>query len=475
MLFLYFLIASAIFAIAVFFIRSRMLNVSIGFIYGISHILLSIYAYQHINSVDSVYFKFDSLSVLLNGLLSLILIPVLFHTRYYLNRHVPDRKMKGRFLSLMIVLSTAISGVYFSDNFLIIWVCLEITTIAVTFLIFHERYTDALEAAWKYLFISSFGITIAFLGILFLSVQSSSGLEASLSFSYLQSVATHLDPVFLKIAFLLLVTGYSIKLNLFPLYAATIDAKTAAPFPVNAIASTALINGGFVAVIRIYSVITKTGAASWAQHVLMIVGVLSLLIVSFQLFRVKRFKRMLAFSSMEHMALIAIALSLGKAGYYAALLHLVLHTLAKTGMFLNFGEIRACFQSGWIKDTGNYMKINGFSALIYLAGLLTITAIPPSGMFMSEFLLFKALLYTGNYFLFAAILILLTIIIYVLFKLSMQLLYGQAPDSFNPEKAIINRYEPVSQLVLFGLVFYLAYFPPALFTGLMNAALQILN
>ncbi len=475
MLFLYFLIASAIFAIAVFFIRSRMLNVSIGFIYGISHILLSIYAYQHINSVDSVYFKFDSLSVLLNGLLSLILIPVLFHTRYYLNRHVPDRKMKGRFLSLMIVLSTAISGVYFSDNFLIIWVCLEITTIAVTFLIFHERYTDALEAAWKYLFISSFGITIAFLGILFLSVQSSSGLEASLSFSYLQSVATHLDPVFLKIAFLLLVTGYSIKLNLFPLYAATIDAKTAAPFPVNAIASTALINGGFVAVIRIYSVITKTVAASWAQHVLMIVGVLSLLIVSFQLFRVKRFKRMLAFSSMEHMALIAIALSLGKAGYYAALLHLVLHTLAKTGMFLNFGEIRACFQSGWIKDTGNYMKINGFSALIYLAGLLTITAIPPSGMFMSEFLLFKALLYTGNYFLFAAILILLTIIIYVLFKLSMQLLYGQAPDSFNPEKAIINRYEPVSQLVLFGLVFYLAYFPPALFTGLMNAALQILN
>lgn len=475
MLFLYFLISSAILAIAVFFIRSRILNVSIGFVYGIIHIMLSIYAYLHVNDVDSVYFKFDSLSVLLNGLLSLILVPVLFHTRYYLNRHVPDRKMKGRFLSLMIVLSTAISGVYFSDNFLLIWVCLEITTIAVTFLVFHERYTDALEAAWKYLFISSFGITIAFLGILFLSVQSSSGQETSLSFSYLQSVAAHLDPVFLKIAFLLLVTGYSIKLNLFPLYAATIDAKTAAPFPVNAIASTALINGGFVAVIRIYSVITKTGAASWAQNVLMIVGVLSLLIVSFQLFRVKRFKRMLAFSSMEHMALIAIALSLGKAGYYAALLHLVLHTLAKTGMFLNFGEIRACFQSGWIKDTGNYMKINGFSAIVYMAGLLTITAIPPSGMFMSEFLLFKALLYTGNYFLFAGIIILLTIIIYVLFKLSMQLLYGQVPDSFNPEKAVINRYEPISQLLLFGLVFYLAYFPPAVFTGLMNAALQILN
>ena len=475
MIFLYFLIASALFAISVFFIRSRVLNISIGFLYGIAHIMLSIYAYQHMNEVDSVYFKFDSLSVLLNGLLSLILVPVLFHTRYYLKRHVPDRKMKGRFLSLMIILSTAISGVYFSDNFLLIWVCLEITTIALTFLVFHERYTDALEAAWKYLFISSFGITIAFLGILFMTLQSSSGQETSLSFSHLQLIASNLDPVFLKIAFLLLLTGYSIKMNLFPLFAATIDAKTAAPFPVNAIASTALINGGFVAIIRIYSVITKTGSAAWAQHVLMIVGVLSLLIVSFQLFRVKRFKRMLAFSSMEHMALVAIALSLGKAGYYAALLHLVLHTLAKTGMFLNFGEIRACFQSGWIKDTGNYMKINGFSALVYLAGLLTITAIPPSGMFMSEFLLFKALFYTGNYALAFGILILLTIIIYILFKLSMQLLYGEAPVTFKPEKAIVNRYEPISQVVLFGLVFYLAYFPPPLFTGLMHAALQILN
>lgn len=475
MIILYFLALSAVFALSVFFIPNRILNLLVGTFYGLAQIGLSIYAYQNMNSIDSVYFKFDSLSVLLNGLLSLILVPILFHTRYYLNRHVPDKKMKGRFLSLMIVLSTAISGVYFTDNFLLIWVCLEITTIAVTFLIFHERYTDALEAAWKYLFISSFGITIAFLGILFLSVQSSSGQEVSLSFAQLQSVAAKLDPSFLKIAFLLLVTGYSIKMNLFPLYAANIDAKTAAPFPVNALTSTALINAGFVAIIRIYSVISRTASVAWAQHVMLIVGMLSLLIVSFQLFRVKRFKRMLAFSSMEHMALVAIALSLGKPGYYVAILHLVFHTLAKTGMFLNFGGIRACYQSGWIKDTGNYMKMNGFGALIYLTGLLTITAIPPSGMFVSEYLLFKALFNSGQYFIAVAILILLTIIIYILFKLSMQLLYEPLPVNFRPEKSIVNKFEPVSQIVLFGLVFYLAYFPPVIFTDLIHAAILILN
>lgn len=470
-----FIIVSSILALAAFFIRNKVTLGLMAFFYLLLQVGLSIYAYQNINNTDSVYFRFDALSVLLNSLLSLVLIPVFFHTRYYLQRHVPSVSMKGRFIGLMIILSTAISGVYFTDNFLMVWVGLEITTIAMTFLVFHERYADALEAAWKYLFISSFGITIAFLGILFLTVQKSAGQEISLSFTQLQLTASNLDPVFLKIAFILLVTGYSIKLNLFPLYAATIDAKTAAPFPANALASTALINAGFVAIIRIYSVISQTSAASWARHVMLIVGIFSLLIVSFQLFRVKRFKRMLAFSSMEHMALVAIALSLGKAGYYAALLHLTLHTLAKTGMFLNFGGIRACFQSGWIKDTGNYMKMNGFAALVYIFGLLTITAIPPSGLFVSEYLIFKALFNSGQYLLAILILLLLTIIIYVLFRLSMQLLYGPLPENYRPEKSVINKFEPVSQVLLFGMVVYLAYFPPPFFTNLLHAALLILK
>jgi hydrogenase-4 component F len=333
----------------------------------------------------------------------------------------------------------------------------------------------ALEAAWKYLFISSFGITIAFLGVLFLSVKGGEKADVAMSFTYLKTVATTIDPLFLKATFLLLVSGYSIKMNIFPLYAATIDAKTTAPFPVNALTSTALVNAGFIAIFRIYILISKTGSALWAQHVLMIVGIISLMIVSGQLFRVKRFKRMFAFSSMEHAALVTVAISLGKPGLYAALLHLTLHTLAKTGMFLHFGQIRAFFQSGWIKDTGNFMKSYGLSAIVYIFGLLTITAIPPSGMFVSEFMIFKALFSGGHYIIALLIIVLLSIIIYVLFKNSMQLLYGKMPDNFQLEKAIVNNLEPLSQIVLFGLVIYLAYFPPEIFTGLLHTAAQLLD
>ncbi|MBE0654190.1 MAG: hypothetical protein IH594_10360, partial [Bacteroidales bacterium] len=301
------------------------------------------------------------------------------------------------------------------------------------------------------------------------------GEELSLSYTHLLSVAGKIDPFFLKSAFLLIITGLSIKINLFPLHAATIDAKTVAPFPVNAIASTALINGGFVAYFRMYSVLTETSSLAWAQHVLIITGIISLFIVAIQLFKVKRFKRMFAFSSMEHMALIIIALSLGKPGYYAAILHLVFHTLIKTGLFLHFGIIRNIYQSGWIKETGEYFKNYGFNALIYIFGILSITAIPPSGMFLSEFLIFKGLFSTDRYFIAIIIFLLLSTIIYLFFKNSMQLLYGKIES--NEKKVNPSRYklEALSQLGLFGLVVYLAYFPPAFFSELLLAVVEMLN
>lgn len=472
---LIFFIISALLALSVFSNKNRSINYSAASVYSLIHISLSVYAYMNLNSPDSVYYKFDSLGIILNGLLSLILIPVFWHSRYYLERYIPDRKMKGRFISLIIILSTALSSIYFADNIVIVWVSLEITTVAVTFLIYHERYPDALEAAWKFLFISSFGIVLAFIGILLLSVKVSYAQDSALSYTHLQAVAHLIDPLFMKAAFLLLVTGYSIKMNIFPLYPATVDAKTIAPFPVNALTSTAVLNGGFVAIFRLYSIISGTESAEWANRVLLIIGMTSLVIMSVQLFKVKRFSRMFAYSSMEHMALVIIALSLGKPGLYAAILHIMLHSLAKTGIFLHYGQIRAYYRSGWIPDSGDYMKQNGFSALVYILGLMTATAVPPSGLFVSEYLILRALFSEGYSYIAIAIIVLLSVVMYVIFKYSMQLLYGKLPDNFQKDKAIINKYEPVSQIILFGLVFYLAYFTPDFIKELMNSIVQNLN
>ncbi len=325
-------------SLIVFLFQKRRVTAIAGIMFVLLHVVLSGYTYKNLNMPDSVYFKFDSLAVMLNGLLSFLLILVIFHTKLYFQRHVNDPKKESSFTGAMIILATAISLVYFAENIVVMWVSIEITTICVSFLIFHNRYETPLEAAWKYLFLSSVGIAIAFLGILILATQTVSFEGTNLSFTYLASVATQMDPFFLKTAFILILTGYSTKLNIFPLYAATIDAKTVAPSPVNAIISTTLVNVGFVAVFRVFKVINQTSLNSWAQNVFLITGLISISLATIQLFRIKRYKRMFAFSSMEHASLILIAISAGKPGYYAALLHLVFHTLVKAGLFFSLGK-----------------------------------------------------------------------------------------------------------------------------------------
>jgi hydrogenase-4 component F len=439
------------------------------------HCLLTVYAYQNLGSFDTAYFQFDSLSVLLNALLSILLIPTVFHSNLYFKRHVNDVKNESRFAATMIILATAISSVYFAENIVVMWVSIEATTLCVTFLIFHNRYETPLEAAWKYLFLSSVGIAIAFIGILILATQATSPEGANLSVSYLASVAPKMDPFFLKTAFVLILTGYSAKLNVFPFYAGTIDAKTVAPSPVNAIFSTAMLNAGFVAIFRMYSIINQTSLNSWAQNVFLVTGLISISLATIQLFRIKRYKRMFAFSSMEHVALILIALSVGKVGYYAALLHLIFHTLIKGGLFFQFGQVRAFYHSGWIKDTGAYFKLNGTGALAFLLGIISITAIPPSGLFITEFLIFKALFSSGYTFTAIAVLIMLTIILYIIISKTMHLLFAELPGNFKHEAVFANRFEPVSQFILFFVVIYMGFNPPPILTELINQTIQLLN
>jgi len=462
-------------SILIFLFPHRIIFAAGSFVYVLVHAILTVYSYNNLGAWDSVYFRFDSLAVLLNALLSILLIPTLFHANLYFRRYVKDAKKEARFASAMIILASAISAVYYAENIVVMWVSIEITTLAVSFLIYHNRYETPLEAAWKYLFLSSVGIAIAFLGILILATQSASSEGANLSVSYLASVASQMDPFFLKTAFVLILTGYSVKLNVFPLFAATIDAKTVAPSPVNAIISTALVNAGFVAVFRVYFIVNQTEMNSWAQNVLLITGLISISLAAIQLFRIKRYKRMFAFSSMEHVALILIALSVGKAGYYAALLHLVFHTLVKGGLFFQFGQIRAFFNSGWIKDSGGYFVLNGPGALAFLFGIFSVLAIPPSGLFISEFLIFKALFSGGYLGVGVFVLALLTVIIYVIVSKTMHLLFAGIPVNYKPEEAFVNRFEPVSQFILFAAVIYLGFNPPDVLTQLIHQTIQFLN
>ncbi len=470
-----FIILSLILSISVFFSKNTVVNYIALSIFSLSLITISIYSYLHIDQVDSLYFKFDSLGVLMMSVLSLISIPSFYHSHLYNKRKLDNNNKKSLYYAALIMFITAMTSAYFTVNFALLWVSIEATSLFVSILIFHSRTKNAMEATWKYLFISSVGLAIAFIGILFLSIVASENGVTDLNFTNLINAAQNMDTVWVKVAFVLMLTGFSVKISIFPLYAVAIDAKTMVASPVNALMSTALVNVGFVGIYRIFVIVSKTSALEWAQHILMIVGIISIFITAIQLTRVKRIKRLLAFSSMEHMGLVVIGLAVGGIGYYAAILHLIFHSLVKAGLFFQLGSIRNFFKCIWIKDTGNYFKINPLGAIAFILGIISILAIPPSGLFVSELMIFKALFAAKYYFIAIFVLILLSVIIYTISKRTFHLLYSDVSEDQVNEEIKSNTYETISQFVLFGLVIYLGINPPVFFTDLINSAIAILN
>jgi hydrogenase-4 component F len=466
----YFVLAVAISG-SMILVKNRAFNRAALALFTLLQISVMLFGYFNAEETDALFFKYDMLGVLLTAILTLLTPITFYHSYLYLKRHPCAIGRQSIYWAALIILITAMTGAYFAENVALLWVCIEVTTLCVTVLVFHERSKTSLEASWKYLFISSVGVAIAFMGILFLTAVSVESGPKSLNFTDLIANSQSMNSTWLKIAFILVLTGFSIKLSIFPLFAAAIDAKTIAPSPVNALLSSALVNVGFVGIFRFYTIIAQTDAAAWAANVLMITGMISIFLAAIQLFKVKRFTRMYALSSMEHAGIICLALFAGGIGYYAAILHVVLHSLVKAGLFYQLGQSNYIFKSIWIKDSGAYFKINPMAALVVLAGFFSIVAIPPSGLFVTEFLIFKTLFLEKHILVAIVALLLLTVILYQIARFLFHLLFEKMPEHLSNAAIHVNKLEIITPFLLFVLAAYLGYSPPEFFVNMINSAI----
>jgi len=470
---IYFLVAMTCGGFILLF-RTKIVTLVLRCTFLLNQVGVTAYAFLHPGAEDSLYFNFDSIGIILATVLTILSIATFYHSYLYLNRHPTTVRNESIYYASLILLITAMTGAYFTNHMGVLWAWLEATTLSVSVLIYHDRTATSLEATWKYVFICSIGISIAFIGILFLSIVATKGGLTDLYLSGLMTAAKDMDTTWLKIAFVLLFTGFSAKLGIFPLYTVCVDAHTASPPPISAFISTSLMSVGFLGIFRMYSIIAQTEAHQWANKILMISGVISTAISAMQLLRVKHFKRMFAFSSLEQMGIVAIALSAGGIGYYAAILHIVLHSFAKASLFYQIGQVDSVYHSYWIKDVGGYMKINPLGAVVILLLFIMITAIPPSGLFVSELMVFKSLFAGHHYLISIVVLLLLSVIIFVLGRNFMQLLYSTEYELQGTEVAKTSGSETVSQFILIALMIYLAFWPPAFFTKLINSAIVML-
>lgn len=469
----FYLISAFVIAGMLFFNRSRIVNNILIILYGMLQVAFTAWVCFYRNHTESEFFTFDSLGLLLLVTLSVITIPALLHSWLYINRHEESPQSRSIYFASMIALLTSISAAYLANQIAVIWIFAEITTLTASMLIYHHRNKLSLEGTWKYLFVCAISITFVFIGILFLSISLAHAGSHDLSFSNLAAYRDELDPFWLKLAFLFIFTGFTAKLGLVPMYTAGIDAKDKAPGPAAAILASVLMNMGFAAIFRFYKVIAVTSLASWANMVIIIAAVLSILFATVYMTKVLNVKRMFAYSGIEHMGIVMLGVAAGGIGYYAAVLHIVLHALVKAGLFFQYNQLYMTFRSKSINEAGNYFKYNPAGALVLFLGFISATAMPPSGLFVSELLIFRSLFEAKYIAIMILVLLLLTIVIWAFGKNMMKILFVPV-QGFN-ETAVpkISPWESLSQYALLAGAVWLGLNPPAIFVQLLNDAVKI--
>jgi len=454
--------------------RKSTLNNILVILFGLLQIAFTVYAAYQYKQTMLEYFTFDSLGLLLLMTLTIITIPALFHSYLYILRHDETPQSRAIYFASTVALITSITAAYLANHIAVIWIFTELTTLSASMLIYHHRNKLALEGTWKYVFICAISITFVFIGILFLSLSLQSAGSSDLSFANLMLYKDKLNAFWLRLAFLFIFTGFTAKLGLVPMYTAGIDAKDKAPGPTGALLASVLMNLGFVGIFRTYAVVAHTPLFHWANLVIFIAAFISIFVATVYMTKVLNIKRMFAYSGIEHMGIVMLGIAAGGIGYYAAILHIILHAFVKSSLFFQFNQLYRTYQSKSIQYVGNYFKYNPAGAIVLLIGFISATAMPPSGLFVSEILIFRSLFEGKHIVLLIMVLILLTIVIWAFGKNILKILFLPVPGIDESKIPKINPWESLTQYILLFIAIWLGLNPPVVFVQMIQDAVKIL-
>lgn len=316
------------------------------------------------------------------------------YMRYEVQEKVITRKQLGRyyfFLHFFILTMLAVSAV---DNLGLLWVGIELTTLVSAMLVAFYGTQHSLEAAWKYLIMGVVGIAFALLGIVFLYL---SGLNvigqhttSAMQWTELLKVATELNPRWVEIGFIFILIGFGTKAGLAPMHFWLPDAHSQAPAPVSAVLSGVLLNTALYGIFRVYAIANVT-LQGHASDYLIAFGLVSISVTVPFIMVQHDLKRMLAFSSVEHMGIITLAVGIGgPLGLYGAFLHMFNHSMTKSLLFFSAGNIAQKYHSKYIDRIAGAVKSMPFTGCVFLLAAFAVAGAPPFSIFLSEFTIMLA-------------------------------------------------------------------------------------
>jgi len=426
----------------------------------------------------------DALGRLIETLTSILFLAACFYAVAYLREErrqthsdfeegfLFSNAREASFTACLLFFLAAMTLVAVSQQLALLWVAVEATTLASAPLIYFHRHHRSLEAAWKYLLICSVGIALALLGIFFLVVAASNpdGSSVPLMVQNLRSNAHHLNAPWFKAAFVLLLVGFGTKMGLAPFHTWLPDAHSEAPSVASALLSGALLNCAFLGILRAQEISVAGGLAAFSDKLLLVFGLVSMGVAAAFISGQTDYKRMLAYSSVEHMGILAVGVGLGGAAVFGAVLHVINHALTKAMLFLVAGNLLAVYRTKNSAEVSGALSVLPVSGVLWLVGLFAITGSPPFGPFLSEFTILKAALDHGQIFVAIVYLTLLAVIMAAMAAPALAMAQGTpgAHVAALPARALALSVVPA--ILGIAVLVMGIYVPPVLTRALREAA-----
>ena len=425
------------------------------------------------------FFYVDALSGFFIFVISIINFAAVLYSKEYIEKDIEEGHFsvnKARaYYSLFNLFSFTMFFVTVVNNLGLLWVAIEMTTLTSAFLVGFYNDKPSVEAAWKYIIICSVGIALALLGtiLFYYTAHAQSGLK-SLNWTDIVAIADKLDPKVLKIAFLFILVGYGTKAGIVPMHTWLPDAHSQALTPVSALLSGVLLKMAIYAILRFAIIVNKCCGSEFTSGLFLFFGLLSLGVSAAFILVQKDIKRLLAYSSIEHIGIICFGLGIfGVLGVYGALLHVFNHAVTKSLMFFGAGNIVKKYKTHNMHIIKGVLQALPFTGFFVIVGVFALAGSPPFSIFMSEIMIVKAAFLNGSYLYAALFLLFIAIIFGALIHHFSKIIFGIKPQNMAKTSEFIST--KIAILFLFILICIMCFKVPSFLDKLLNPAVAIVK
>jgi hydrogenase-4 component F len=357
-----------------------------------------------VSGADS-WLRIDALSAFHLIVLGIVYALGALQTPGYFRDEIADESLNKssarRYGALWFGSQAAMLIVLLSNNMGVMWVGIEATTLLTAFLICVHTTPASLEAMWKYLLMCSVGVALAFTGTLLAAASTGPSTvhgTDSLLWTHLMANAGSLDKMLIKAGFIFMVIGYGTKAGLAPMHSWLPDAHSQAPAPVSAVFSGFLLNAALYCIFRCLPIVeTATGNQGWGREILVAAGLLSILTAACFMVIQRDLKRMLAYSSLEHIGIIALGAGLGGMAAFAAMFHMLSHSIGKSTAFMCAGRLIKAYKTTDMRHITGTLASSPLWGAGLLTSLLALLGTAPFALFFTEFMILRTAVDAGNY------------------------------------------------------------------------------